>query len=138
MAISVAPLTTTVMGAVDERHAGAASGINNAAARIAGMLAVAALGAVAVGVFSHALDARIAPLALPAELRESLLAQAPRLAEAHVPQGVAEELHIGLQRALDDAFVTSFRVVMLVSAAMALLGALCAARTIGRKPPPAA
>jgi len=135
MAISVAPLTTTVMGAVDDRHAGAASGVNNAAARIAGMLAVAALGAIAVGVFGHALEARLAPFALSEDLRGTLLAQAPRLAQAHVPEGVAEPLRSGLQRSLDDAFVTSFRVVMLVSAAMALLGAACAARTIGRKPP---
>ncbi len=135
MAISVAPLTTTVMGAVDDGHAGAASGVNNAAARIAGMLAVAALGAVAVGVFAHALEASIAPYGLSPDVRDLLLAQAPRLAQAHVPEGLDEELRGRLQRSLDDAFITSFRVVMLVAAAMALLGAICAAGTIGGKPP---
>ncbi len=46
MTAAVAPLTTTVMAAVDHRHAGAASGVNNATARIGGMIAVALVGLV--------------------------------------------------------------------------------------------
>ena len=55
LAITVAPLTTTVMGAVDARHAGTASGINNAVARIAGLLAIAVFGVLLARTF----DARV-------------------------------------------------------------------------------
>lgn len=56
MMITVAPLTTAVMGSVDQRQAGAASGINNAVARIAGLFGVALFGALAAGVSAAALD----------------------------------------------------------------------------------
>ena len=134
MAVSIAPLTTIVMGAVDDRHAGTASGVNNAAARIAGMLAVAALGAVVVAVFGNFLEDRLASLSVPADQAAAMMAEVPRLAEAQVPASVQGELRLALQRAIDDAFVASFRVCMLIAAGFALLSALCAALTIGAGP----
>ena len=57
LSATVAPLTTAVLGGVDERHAGVGSAINNAVARIAGLLAVAAIGAIVATASSHTLDA---------------------------------------------------------------------------------
>jgi EmrB/QacA subfamily drug resistance transporter len=126
MTVSVAPLTTTVMRSVDDRHAGRASGINNAVSRIAGMLAVALLGAVAVGTFGSALDARLSELQVASDIRLALKAEVPKLAEAQVPSQVQGEPRLVLKRALDESFVQSFRLVMLISACAALASALCA------------
>lgn len=134
MAISVAPLTTTVMGAVEQGRAGTASGINNAVSRIASMLAVAVFVAVAVGVFSTALDARLREAPISAELRHNLSAEASKLTELKPPPqlGVAERQ--ALQRAINESFTRSFRVVMWLAAGLALLSAVCAALTMnGRK-----
>jgi EmrB/QacA subfamily drug resistance transporter len=130
MAISVAPLTTTVMSAVEDRRAGTASGINNAVSRVAGMLAVALLGAVAVAVFGAALDDRLARLQAPSDIKHMLEQQAPRLAEAEVPPQMRGEERVRLEQALEESFLQSFRVVMLVAAGLALTSALCAWLTI--------
>jgi EmrB/QacA subfamily drug resistance transporter len=53
MTVTVAPLTSLVMGAAGTGRAGIASGVNNAVARIAGLFAVAVLGAVLFASFSH-------------------------------------------------------------------------------------
>jgi EmrB/QacA subfamily drug resistance transporter len=130
MAVSVAPLTATVMGAVGERHAGAASGINNAVSRISGLLAVALLGVVAVEVFGMALDTHMARLNLPPDVRLTMQEQETRLAELQVPATLPQDQQQALTAAKNESFVLSFRIVMLVCAGVALLGALCAALTI--------
>jgi EmrB/QacA subfamily drug resistance transporter len=130
MALSVAPLTTSVMRAVDDRHAGVASGINNATARVAGMLAVAVLGMVAVASFGNALDERLETMSLSNETRELVRAEVPKLAEAAAPPSGDDAQRMALQRAFKESFVHSFRVVSLVAAALAFASAVCGWLTI--------
>jgi predicted MFS family arabinose efflux permease len=130
LTVSVAPLTTTVLNAVPAGSEGVASGVNNAAARVAGLLAVAALGAVAIGVFGRALDARLASLDVAPELRAELLAQSRDLAALRVPAEVPGALAAELERAIDGAFTAAFRWTTALTAALALCGGVCAAATI--------
>jgi sugar phosphate permease len=68
MAIVVSPLTTAVMNSVPDTRSGAASGVNNAASRIAGVLAIAVFGAAASLVFGwYAPDGRFGVLPAPAD-----------------------------------------------------------------------
>src|SRR5262249_15304272 len=79
MAISVAPLTTTVMGSVDKEFAGVASGFNNAVSRIAGLLAIAILGVVLSNLFGYEMAARLRELDVSAEVLQSVFAQRIKL-----------------------------------------------------------
>jgi hypothetical protein len=90
------------------------------------MLAVALLGAFAVGTFGDALGARLIELRVAPDIRLALKAEAPKLAEAQVPSQVHGEQRLVLKRALEESFVRSFRLAMLVSACVALASALCA------------
>lgn len=124
MAISVAPLTTTVMNAVDEKHAGIASGINNAVSRTAGLLSIAALGIVMIGIFSTRLQQQLATLALPPDALASIQSQQDKLAAIQPPSYLRIELQLAVERAIKAAFVDGFRVVMLSAAGLALLSTL--------------
>jgi EmrB/QacA subfamily drug resistance transporter len=134
MAISVAPLTTAVMGAVGESHAGVASGINNAVSRCAGLLAVAVLGLVLLGVFSHSLDRHLDKLNLPPETRQALSAERTRLANLQTPAFASPEVKAQIHTAVGEAFVDGFQRVMLVAAGLAVLASLSSALLIEGKP----
>jgi len=126
MTITVAPLTTTVMGAVEQRHAGIASGINNAVSRTAGLLAIAVFGIVALAVFTSSLESHLATLHLSPGVSHLIDAQRTRLAGITIPPNVSGEAQAALKRAIDESFVSAFRLVSLLGAALALLSALSA------------
>lgn len=126
MALSVAPLTTTVMSAVEVNRAGVASGINNAVSRTAGLLGIAILGIVMLHAYSRGLDRRLAPLSVTAEARSSIDEQRARLGATEPPAGVNDETRAELKRAIDESFVFGFRMVMTTAVALALASALSA------------
>jgi hypothetical protein len=138
MALSVAPLTTTVMSSVGADRAGVASGVNNAVSRTAGLLGIAILGIVVLHAFSSELDRRLAPLAITAEARRSITEQRVRLAAIELPVSVNDETRVELRQVVDESFVFGFRVVMGTAIGLALAAALSAFLMIEGKPAPKA
>lgn len=134
MAISVAPLTTTVMGAVKVSQAGIASGINNAVSRTAGLLAIALLSIVALKTFNHSLDQRLVELEIPPQVLKLLEQERIKLAGAEVPTGVSNEVRTMLSQAITLSFVDSFRLLMFIAVGLALLSAIVAFLTIKKRP----
>jgi EmrB/QacA subfamily drug resistance transporter len=119
MAFTVAPLTTTVMSSVSQNRAGVASGVNNAAARTAGLLAVAILGIVMLQVFKHALNRRLVESKLPAFVIQSVETQSTKLAAIAIPQDLDMATKQLIRQAIDESFVSGFRSVMAIGAALA-------------------
>ncbi len=120
MAISVAPLTTVVMDAVDENHVGAASGINNAVARVAGVLAIAVLGVAMVANFSIHLNRRLQQMAISAEVRGALQSNETKLAALKPPPGIEAGAAQSIESSIVTSFVSSFRFMMWICAVLCL------------------
>jgi len=132
MAVTVAPLTTTVMNAAGADLAGVASGVNNAVARAAGLLAIATFGIVMAQVFDARLAASLRELSLAPSLIDAVTQQHQRLGGIVVPLGTGGADTIAVHQAIGSAFVAGFRWVMALCTGLALLSALCAAWLIGR------
>lgn len=124
MGLTVAPLTTTVMSAHEERMAGTASGINNAVSRTAGVLAVAVFGAIMLISFRGNLQSNVQGLNLPASAEQQLMSSAQDLGNTQPPEGLSQEQAVQVSTAIDRSFVDAFQLVTAICAGMAGLSAL--------------
>ncbi|HST79361.1 MAG TPA: MFS transporter, partial [Verrucomicrobiae bacterium] len=130
MAISVAPLTTVVMNSIEQERAGTASGINNAVARVAGVLAVAVLGALMAAAFAHSLRHSLATLNLNGGIVHHLESNAGELGNLTAPAGVDSQTGAAVRFAVAGAFIFGFRLIVLLCAALATASAVVAWRKI--------
>ena len=129
MAVTVAPLTTTVMGAVDRRHAGVASGVNNAVARVAGLVAIAVFGVVLARAFEARTGRALDNLQLPAAARTAIERELSKIAGADLERVPAIEpsQRAAVRAVVIEAFVPAYRMVFASAAALALVAAIAGA-----------
>lgn len=129
MSLTIAPLTTTVMNALEPGLAGTASGVNNAVSRVAGLIAIAVFGVVLTHGFDTALQANLAGMHLPQATLDAIMAQRAKLAGIEVPRDAE-----AARQAVRAAFVSGFRDVMIVSTVLAVLSAVAAGLMIRDAP----
>jgi EmrB/QacA subfamily drug resistance transporter len=116
LSITVAPLTATVLADADEHNAGIASGVNNAVARVAGLIGVAAVGAIVAAQFAAALDARLAGRPLSPPARQAVAVARDRTLARVAPAGVPAAERRLLAQATEDASEHAFHVGMGIAA----------------------
>ena len=130
MAVCVAPLTTVVMASVESDRAGTASGINNAVARVAGVLAIAILGLVMVEAFQHRLLDSLPGLHLSPGILQEIRSNAVKLGGLNVPSNLPSSMSAIVRADIVQAFVFAFRLIMMVCAGLAVASAWIALRMI--------
>jgi EmrB/QacA subfamily drug resistance transporter len=133
MGITVAPLTTVVMGSVDREHAGAASGINNAVARMAGVLAIAVFGIVMVKGFASHLDRSLLGLQIPSRTVQEIRSKEIELAGMELPKSLDGRATEAVRNAVSEAFLSGFRLVLLSCAGLSIGSAVVSWRFVARK-----
>jgi EmrB/QacA subfamily drug resistance transporter len=124
LSATVAPLTATVLDSVEARHVGIASGVNNGIARVAGLLAIAVLGAFISAHFGSALDSELGPAPLsPAAQKAVSSAKEQPLGRPHTGDlAVAEAARHSA--AADDASTSSFHLGIGIAGALMILGGI--------------
>jgi len=123
-------LTTVVMNSVAQGRAGTASGINNAVARVAGVLSVAVFGIVMVTAFSNSLRQSLSDLKLSGDVVQELESNVDKLGSLDAPASVDPQTAASIRSAITEAFVFGFRLIMLLCAVLGVVSAVVAWRWI--------
>jgi EmrB/QacA subfamily drug resistance transporter len=133
MAVTVAPLTTTVINAVPARQTGLASGINNAVASVASLLAIAALGTIALTTLNRTLDRELASAHASPAVTTVIDQARGGLVTPPIPESLSADDRGLAQSTISRSFAQTIRLVLLIAAALAFLASLSAAFTIERR-----
>jgi len=124
LSVTVAPLTATVLGAVSESHAGVASGVNNAIARIAGLLAIALLGAFVASQFESTLSSKLGDRPLSARAEAAVAEAKDRSLTTEPSKRVPAAERPRVRAALEDASSSAFDVGLGLGALLVLSGGI--------------
>jgi EmrB/QacA subfamily drug resistance transporter len=134
MAITVAPLTTAVLNAVPAHRTGVASGINNAVASVGGLLVVALLGTVALGVFDRALDRHLAETPASAAVAQAVNSARSGFVIPTMPATLSSDERERTRAIVAASLEDTVRLALWIAAALALASALVTAVTIAPAP----
>jgi EmrB/QacA subfamily drug resistance transporter len=137
LSLTVTPLTTTVLAGVEADGAGIASAVNNAVARIAGLLATAGVGAIVAAHFASTLHERLRTVALNGRARAAVTAAEHLVLGRPSVSGVPRGQGAAIVRAANAASLSSFHLGVVIAAALLALGSLIGLAAV-RNPPRAA
>jgi hypothetical protein len=130
--MTVAPLTATVLAGAPPRHSGVASGVNNAIARIAGLLAIAVVGAVCASQFTKTVDQKL-PASELGPRTEQAVNQAKQRTLASDVSGIPPRDRARVKPVLEDASEQAYRVGMAISGFLAFAGGVISLVGIERR-----
>jgi MFS family permease len=123
MAVTVAPLTTAVINAVPAHRTGVASGINNAVAAVGGLLAIAVLGSLALGLFDRDLDARLQGAHETAAVAAAVQSARGGFVIPPLPQTLSPGERERVHRLLEESLAVTLGHALWMAAALALASA---------------
>ena len=122
LSMTVAPLTATVLADADESNAGIASGVNNAIARVASLIAIAAVGAVVTSAYGSSLRDDLGPVASRPAVNAAIKeAEKQPLAQVQVPNA-PPRVRERIEEASSDASVDAFHLAVGIAAVLVALG----------------
>jgi len=126
MGITVAPLTTAVMGSVPQHSAGVASGVNNAMSRASQVLALSILGGLSLFLFISTMPPAIEALEIPVEAETQIIDRAASLGGIQIPDSLSDDDAEAVRRVIQTEFVAMFRVIMWIGAGLCWMSSLLA------------